>query len=441
MNFTKQRILAICYAAAFVVVLAGFAVQGQLKASAQEVTLSNSYNRALSDLVEHLDGVQSALTKANYAGSAEMLTTISAKLTQEAGYAKQAVAVLPIQDLNLTNTYKFLSQVGDYAASLAKRMAAGETLTDEDRASLTSLQDYAARLYEEVLVLQDEAVNGSVSWEDISLDDVGEFTAGLTDFEESFSDYPTLIYDGPFSDHILERTPRMTEGQNEISQEAALSIAAAALGVSADTLTAGSNETGQMECYTFTDENGTVSAAVTKAGGYLSYTLNGRTVGEAAFSNEEGGTAAAEALEKIGYSGMTASYYEESGGVLTCNFAYQEGEYLCYTDLIKVEVALDTGEVIGVDARGFLVNHAERGLEESRALTEAQAKEVLSPLLTVESSRLCVIPSDGLSEIPCYEFLCTAGDGTEVLVYVRTDTPTEEKILILLTDSHGTLTI
>ena len=44
-------------------------------------------------------------------------------------------------------------------------------------------------------------------------------TEGFADFEEGFDAYPTLIYDGPFSDHILEKNPKMTANAKEITEQ------------------------------------------------------------------------------------------------------------------------------------------------------------------------------------------------------------------------------
>ncbi len=435
---TAVRLLS--YLTALCLVLAGFAIQGQAQARAKLQAAENGYMRTLSDLVTHMDTLQAALTKASFAGTAPMLRTLSAKMSQESGYAKQAVATLPLQDISLENTNKFLAQVGDYAVSLADRMSLGETLSGAEYDTLASLRDYCERLYREILVLQDEAAAGSVKWDDRQIgDEAGGFAAGLQEFENSFADYPTLLYDGPFSDHLLEREAQMIKGKTTVAGITARSTAARALHIDPDALTEGVGEEGSMECYTFSAENGTRAAAVTVGGGYLCYTVSGRAVGTPTLSMEDGVARAAAYLTECGYDSMTASYYEESGGVLTCNFAYQEGDYLCYTDLIKVSVALDNGEILGIDARGFLVNHTDRAPHAT--LDETAARRSLSPALTVTGSRLCIIPTDGMTEVPCYEFLCTTEQGDRVLVYIRTDDGREQEIMLLLEDSHGVMTI
>ena len=102
---------------------------------------------------------------------------------------------------------------------------------------------------------------------------------------------------------------------------------------------------------------------------------------------------------------MKDSYYALNDGICVVNFAQMEGDAICYTDLIKVGVALDNGEIVSIDARGYLMNHKDRTIPTPK-VTKGQAQQRLSPKLTVLSSRLAFIPTDAGGEIYCYEFRC-----------------------------------
>ncbi|MBS7174711.1 MAG: germination protein YpeB, partial [Clostridiales bacterium] len=67
--------------------------------------------------------------------------------------------------------------------------------------------------------------------------------------------------------------------------------------------------------------------------------------------------------------------------------------------------------------------------------------EKISPLLTIQKTSLCVIPSDGTSEKFCYELECISEQGDHVLVYINAQTGKEEQLLILYIDENGTLTL
>ena len=101
-------------------------------------------------------------------------------------------------------------------------------------------------------------------------------------------------------------------------------------------------------------------------------------------------------------------------------------------------MALDNGEVLGYDARGFLVNHRERSFGEP-AIGEDEAISKAAEGLEVDGCRLAVIPTDAVEEKLCYELKCRADNGRNVLVYLNADTGREEDILILIESDTGVL--
>lgn len=60
-----------------------------------------------------------------------MHQSLAVKLYREASSAKAALSQLPIEELQLENTYKFLSQVGNYSMAVSERLVNGEEITDE----------------------------------------------------------------------------------------------------------------------------------------------------------------------------------------------------------------------------------------------------------------------------------------------------------------------
>jgi germination protein YpeB len=238
----------------------------------------------------------------------------------------------------------------------------------------------------------------------------------------------------------MDKNPKMLQGLEPVSIQTALNKAVDVSGI--QQLKLETEEEGRMPSYLFKSENATVS--ITKAGGLYSYMLNYRDIANTPVSAAEAVKNAKLYLNKIGMNDVTDTYYEIQSGVCIINFAgavkVGNDDVTLYTDLIKVGVALDNGEVLSYDARGYLTNHYDRSLSAPK-LTPEQAQEKVSQSLSVQSHKLCVIPSNGLQELYCYEFKCVSQDGQQVLVYVNADTGTEEKILLLQITGNGTLTI
>ena len=267
-------------------------------------------------------------------------------------------------------------------------------------------------------------------------------TDGFREMESGFEDYPTLIYDGPFSDHVLQQSPRMTEGKEDYGENAALAAAKSFLSlgnVSVQELTPLGKSEGNLAVYSFAQ--GSLTLDVTCAGMLAARAIDSREVTKASISAEQARQNARVFLAMQGYSDFQESYYTIADNICTVNFAAQQDGVICYPDLIKISIALDNGSVVLFDACGYLMNHMTRELP-MPLLTAQQAREKLSPALALAAeAKLAVIPSTGGSEAFCYEFRCTGANGETVLVYIDTQTGLERQLLILLQSDGGILTI
>ena len=325
--------------------------------------------------------------------------------------------------------------------SVSKKAEQGEKLTTEEYNNLKTLYDYSKDFSRSMWALENLTESGQIVITNLEVNtdsEIPDITDGFKEFEEGFENYPALIYDGPFSDHILEKTPLMLEGQSEISEENARKLASKACNVNENQLQSGEPEAGKMPSYVF-DADG-VSVAVTKRGGFLSYMIKSREVASTSISTSKALNNAVDYLISLGISGMKVTYYETYNNVMTINFASKQDDVLCYTDLIKVSVALDNGEILGFDARGYIVNHTLRDFPDER-ISQKQAKSLVSPLLTIKETQLALIPTNSQGEVLCYEFLCESADGNKILVYIGVESGEEEDILILYQTENGVLTM
>lgn len=453
-----------------------------MRAAEYRHQLENAYMRDIDQVCDDLTNLSSDLVKSLYSGTPAQLSLVSAKMWKEASSAKESLAGLPSAQLGLDGTYRFLSQVGDYALSLSKKSMQGQPVSEEEYQQLLSLREYADRLSSQVDSLQQRLRSGELSLDRLIRSADRSQTAQRNNFsvtvpaeastdqpvtekeaqaaseatpvqeagneelaamEKGFTGYPSLIYDGPFSDHLLDRTPLLTEGQPTLSVEEARAIAARWTGVEESALPNMREENSPCPCYVFYDAE-RFSVAVSKQGGYLVYLIRpGTPAPEAAatLSREDAVAKAQAYLAENGLTSMEATYYEEKDGRLTINFAYfdPEAQVLCYTDLVKVEVALQNGEILSCDARGYVMNHHDRTFE-APALSPKEAQASVSQNLNMERVRLALIPSRGQEQVLTYEFLGSSATGDQVLSYINTQTGAEQELLLLVETPEGTLT-
>ena len=136
---------------------------------------------------------------------------------------------------------------------------------------------------------------------------------------------------------------------------------------------------------------------------------------------------------------MKPTYYLNNGGILTVNYAYEQNGITMYPDLVKVKIALDNGEILGLESTGYLNSHQEnRNLVETK-ITVEEAKKKVNKNLSVSSSGLAVIPTEWGTEVLCYEFKGNTGEN-DFLVYINAETGEEEDILLIINTPEGTLT-
>jgi len=135
---------------------------------------------------------------------------------------------------------------------------------------------------------------------------------------------------------------------------------------------------------------------------------------------------------------MKPTYYLKQGGAVTINYAYEQENVTIYPDLIKVKIALDNGEILGMETSGYLNNHTERTIEEP-TISMDEAKSKLNKNLEITSEGLAIIPTEWRTEIFCYEFKGKV-DNTDFLVYINAKTGREENILVIIDTPDGILT-
>ncbi len=435
----------ITFTIAFIICIsAGYFVSHNKKKSAER-EVEHIYLKAIEEFSTNLDNINNTLNKAQYCGTTHQLSFLSSELWRDCAIAKQALATLPIEEVELTNIYRFLSQVGNYAISISEKATDGEVLTLDEYNTISSLYDYSSKLSSEVWSMDNRIHAGIIDFQKTKdnmktpdSNQLPSLSEGLEQFESTTPSFPKLIYDGPFSDHILKQEPKMLVKIKEVSIDKAKNIASEFIKQEEQSLNQISDEHGKMSSYRFQTSKGIIS--VTKNGGYISYMLTARPVYEAKININDALSTATAFMYSNGYTNMITTYYETLNNICTINFANYQDDVVVYTDLIKVSVALDTGEIVGFDARGYLVNHSSREFPNDIITTKIAQKSV-SPMLIVNSSRLAYIPNSSGGEVLTYEFSCTAENGQTILVYVNAKNGNEEQILIVYNQGNSVLTM
>lgn len=164
-----------------------------------------------------------------------------------------------------------------------------------------------------------------------------------------------------------------------------------------------------------------------------------RDVKTEVISQDDANKIGKEFLKSKGFSDMKETYFLKQDGIVTINYAYTQNDVTVYTDLIKVKIALDNGEILGMETTGYLNSHEVRQIP-TPTITLEEAKSHLNQKLEILSEGLAIIPTEWKTEIFCYEFKGKVDD-TNFLVYINANTGKEENILVIIDTPNGTLTM
>lgn len=441
----RQKIRKISFIFALLFTFSLVALTSFVKADRLEREKTAQIQQSICEFDEYVSSIDSLLSKGVYATTAPMISRLSTELWRMSSGAKTALSGIPNDSIDMSQANKFLSQLGEYVMSLDRKAARGEALEKKDTETLLSLLKYAKALHASASALRDGAFDGTVELikktGNISLnknEEATELSLSLENTQKAVTDFPSLIYDGPFSDHLEKKTALFLNGKKEITQSQAKKKCAEYLSVDEKEIGLSSTVEGTVECFVFSCDKAT--CAVTKRGGYLCYIISSEYTGEDRLTYDEAKQKATEYLEKAGYKNMTDSYHSESDGICTINFAFESDGVKCYPDLIKVGVSMYDGAVLSVDARNYILSHRDRNLSEIGENIFSEAEKKVSELLKIKSARSAVIPTASGEEKLCCEFHCADGDGQEALVYIDSSTLEEADILLLMYADNGVLT-
>lgn len=416
--------------------------------------LENEFNRSFFELTGFVQNVEVSLAKAMVTSTPKQTAVQLTDVWRQANFAQASLSQLPISNVELDNTSRFLAQVGDFSYTISRANIDGTPLTSEQYKSLDNLHNIALNLSNSLTSLENDIQGGRMKWGELQSKGPAVFNRAaknlsqnaMAEFEKEFKEYPALIYDGPFSEHVEKLEPSVLAGKTEININTAFDVAKNFIGADKVTqISNPSNGEGTIKTYSIlingptTPKGSSITIDVTRKGGYVLYMLNSRTVGIPAINIEQAKDIGKKFLDSKGFTGMKDTYYLTDNNTATINYAYVQNGVIMYPDLIKVKIALDNGEIIGFESKGYLMSHKTRNLPIPK-ISEKQARSMLNSRLTIKSIGLAVIPLESKREVFVYEIKGNVGN-RNFLTYINAETGKEENILILLDTPNGTLTM
>ena len=442
----KGHMLSIICTLLIIIAILGFVLYKKQREYRQ--ASENSYNLAFYELVGYVQNVEAYLAKSIISSTPEKSADTLTNLWREANLAQSYLSRLPIESQELENTAKFLNQVSDYSYSLSKKNINDEQLSDDDFKNLKDLHGYSIELENTLNQLSADLNEGRLSWGELTKKGTIAFAQqvdniskeSFSNLEENFHEYTGLIYDGAFSEHLTGVEKKRLTG-DDISEEQAKQKIEDFIGKESikETNSLGYSENATIPVYDFsvnTNDEKNINISISKKGGHVVAMNVNRDINAEGITEDE---ANERGKEFLNFKNMKETYYLKQEGMVTINYAYVQDDVVIYPDLIKVKIALDNGDIMGIETTGYLNNHEQRNISNIK-INKEKAKERLNKNLEIKSEGLAIIPTNWKTEILCYEFKGKI-DNREFLVYINAENGKEEDILIITNTPNGTLTM
>ncbi len=430
---------------AIIVIIFGlFLYNSYTKSNNYKTSVSNVYKKNFSSAVEGFDEINTDLAKVNASNNKHFINKELIKLYASTQAVVENINSIPISHTVINNVSEFLNKTGGYYYSLILN---DRNLNKKEKKNIKDIYASSNVLLANLRDLEDYIENSKDGYDWIN--SRGDFyvNTNTTRIDNTFKtskeqikEYPTLIYDGPFSDSMRER--KNNTYKKNITKEEAKKLLNKMLDKNIS-LKFESESNSNIPSYKFKyySNEYTYTADISKKGGKL-ISISSNYVAD---ENDKISIRKAIKIGKdflndnLGIKNMQSTYYETFDNIVTINYAYKQNNVTCYTDLIKIKVSLADGKITGLEGSNYYLAHKKRN-NLKPSITKKQARNKVNMDLKITKERLALIPTETNKEKLCYEFKGKMGKDI-FLVYINARTGEEEDILKVIQADKSVLTM
>lgn len=407
-----------------------------------QTSLENVYQKNFYELVDEVNNAETKLNKVLASNSNTYRSKLLKEVSKNASEAQTRLNMLPYSINGLSDTISFVNQLSGYTETLAKNLDKGEKIDGKDQETLEKVYESVVNIKKSLNSMSKQMWEGyNITSSSLKLDgDYNSLTSDMSAMNGEDIEYPTMIYDGPFSDSQVNKEVKGLNFSDVSMETAKNNLGKILTNISVDNLKFNGESSGYFQTYDFSyeDENGIYTfAQVTKKGGKL-LTLSSQNIYKTKkleLANAE--KIALDFAKKAGIESMKVVWSDVVGDDAFINLAPVIDGVIIYPDLVKVKVDLAKGDVLGFEASSYYMNHVNRKILPTR-ITESVAKAKIYSGLYVKDSRLALIPLEYGEEVLCYEFICSM-NGNTYYVYINAVNGAEENILKVIQTDNGNL--
>lgn len=404
------------------------------------IKAENQYQRAFHDLNHHMSRLQDelgqtlAVSSVSHGMQRKGLVNVW-RLTSE---AQNEINQLPLAMLPFNKAESFLSRMSNFAYRASVRDLSKQPLTEQEMKTLNSLYAKSGDINKELGRIQDAVISDRLRWMDVETAMASEknqhdntIIDGFRSVDKKIGSYPENDW-GPST--MTSPRKLSTDGLTgkEVSSEEIRRKASAFLGhggpISHIAVAESGGQSG-FRTYSVTAkaaDGSNVHANYTRKGGHLLWYMNPRQVKTRKLNFDTARNKASNFLLRNDIRDMTPVTYDEYDHVAVFAFAGVKDGVRMYPDKVTVRVALDNGEVVGLQATQHVLS--PKLLTPGKAkIGKDQAAKGLNPNFRVQDYSLAVVENDLQEPVLCHEFIGKI-NGKSYRIYMNADTGVEETI-------------
>ena len=398
-----------------------------------------NYENAYYTLTDSLLNMENNLSKLRVTRSESLAGEMLIDVAMNSQTAVANLTTLSYGGYNLSSVIKYCNQVGDYSKYLAGKINSGSELSEEDRKTLDGLYQSTFRLAKSLGSVKESLVNGGKIVDGLAKLNK-EFISVAEGLVDGSIEYPSLIYDGAFSDSLTDKEAKGLSGE-EISsknQDDRIKNILRDYEVKSINYLGENNNYFDSFLYQVNLKNGQIaSVQIAKKGGRVVMWDTSFDAKEPKLTIEEGTLLAEQYISKLGIENMKGVYATVTDGLLYVNMCYTENEIIYYPDMIKVKVSLDDGKIVGFEGLNYIYNHTDRDIE-TPTVTEGQVRNMDFGDMSIKSIRLALIPLTSGKELLTYEVFGNI-DEYNFYIFVDAGTGKQVKVMQIIDSDEGEL--
>ena len=403
-----------------------------------KAAVERSFEQSVYELGDNMQNLEVDLSKLMVLGEGKFTATLLTDVYNRASAASRALSALPVDYHETENAASFLNKVADFGISYQRAILEGKDCSNFVRVA-ESLYDTARTVNMQIKDYVNAAARNELDIRKITTAHPYAYREHSTPIEHNAVEYPELIYDGPFSDARKTESYALLAELPQVSLKEAEDAAKAALpdfGIKEiKSLGMGGDE--PLYELSVSGEKGTAYVQVSERGGKVVGLNVMRALGRPLLGEESAKEVATTFAQHLGYD-VEPIWYLAGGGAAYVNLAPIVDGTVLYTDLVKVKVALDNGDILGLEAKNYCLNHADRDL--TITLGAATAASLVDGRLSVTSVRGALIPLENDESRLCLEVAAKFKD-LDYFIYLDGVTGETVKVLRTVDGEQGSLVL